>query len=575
MTATIAVAERRSHSQWFFPAMLVRADITSASSRQNAHKNNRMSKTHRQKVGFTAARGPTIINIVQMLSSVDYRTGERRPGYLSSETPRVRRLYPPEEPTMSSSISQCLVVLITVTVTSHGSQLIDRIDYEGGDFSEWRTCSDCSFDGDNPKIVSSPVRTGRRAAMFKTVDKRTEAASERYLDRETDLWVGWSIYVEKFASSPGRADVTQFHGYQSACTSTDPIIHVDIKNLQWGITINYYEGGQKQTVSRDGLGAVRKGAWTDLVANFKLTDTQNGYFNFWIDGDRVLSFKGKTSGNCPEGHYLKAGVYNTPSGSIVYNDAFTVMKNASYAEVAPGGSAPSDPPPSADTLEPNSCVVGSTGWSHYAIGVLAGTTDMRCVVSPSHDKLDAVIAFGDLPGSNYADYGALIRLSPTGIVDARDGDAYVAEQQLSYAAGDTITLRAAFDFAYSKYSVIARKNSGSEVYIARDCAFRTEQATAASFSHLGLITGSGQIELCDYESPAPGDITALGPPSRLCAGVDVAERGRSMEIYTLSGQRLYKGTRAEYAAELHARSGLVLVRTAQGELRRLIRIMDR
>lgn len=455
-----------------------------------------------------------------------------------------------------------LLGMLTVVAASYGGQLIHKIDYEGGDFSEWRTCSECSFDGSNPRIVSSPVRSGKKAARFKSVDKRTEAASERYLDRETDLWIGWSVYVEKFASDPGRADVTQFHGYQPACKSNDPKIHVDIKNLQWGITINYYEGGQKKTISKSKLTAVRKGRWTDLVANFKLTDTKNGYFNFWVDGEKVLSFKGKTSGNCPEGHYLKAGVYNTPSGAVIYNDAFTIMKNASYSEVAPGGGTPDpEPDPSpVDTLEPNSCVTGSTTWSNYAIGTLEGTTDLRFVVSPSQGKLDAVMGLSGAPGSGYSDYGALIRLSPAGVVDVRNGDTYAADRELSYAAGDEIALRIEIDFGAKEYSVFARKNGGNEVNVARDYAFRTEQATSSSFSNLGLITGSGEVALCDYESPVPAGATRLQGPTGP-AGRQGSPGSQTVGIYSPSGRLLYRGTRAAFDNAHHDRSGLILIRT--------------
>jgi hypothetical protein len=372
--------------------------------------------------------------------------------------------------------------------------------------------------------------------------------------------------------------VTQFHGYQSACKSNDPIIHVDIKNLQWGITINYYEGGQKKKISKDNLKAVQKGRWTDLVANFKLTSTNNGYFNFWVDGKKVLSYKGKTSGNCPEGHYLKAGVYNTPSGAVVYNDAFTVMKNASYSEVAPGGGSPgggdpdTDPTPSpVDTLSADSCVTGSTSWSNYAIPTLRGTADLRFVVSPSQDNLDAVIGLGGAPGEDYADYGALIRLNPDGVVDVRNGDSYAADRQVSYAAGDEIAVRTEIDFSARHYSVFARRNGGDEVAVARDYAFRTEQATASSFSHLGLIAVNGQIELCDYESPVPDDATRLGG-----AGISTGHRNtagrQSICAYSLSGRLLYRGTRAGFQREMHLRREIVLIREDVHGLHRVIRM---
>lgn len=78
--------------------------------------------------------------------------------------------------------------------------------------------------------------------------------------------------------------------------------------------------------TNDDLKPVEKGKWIDLVANFKPTSNQDGYFRYLIDGEKVLDYTGQTSGDCPFGYFLKAGIYNAPKGSIVYNDAFMIIK---------------------------------------------------------------------------------------------------------------------------------------------------------------------------------------------------------------------------------------------------------
>ncbi len=428
-------------------------------------------------------------------------------------------------------------------------QLIHTIDYETGDFSEWRTCSECSFGGSNPRIVSSPVRRGDKAARFESTDHRTEAASERLLDRETDLWVGWSVYVAKFADSPGRADITQFHGYQPECKNNDPKIHVDIKKLKWGITINYYEGGSKITVDKSGLKAVEKGKWTDLVANFTLTETKNGYFNFWIDGKQVLAYTGKTSGDCPLGHYLKAGVYNCPNGAVVYNDAFTIMKNASYAEVAPDGSDPSGGDGSdVDTLGSSACVTGSTTWSNYRIDSYTGSFTLDYAVTPDTDNLDGIVALSNIAGSDYTDYAMLVRFSPDGVIDARNGGAYAAENNLAYSAGQTVYLCIDGDVGSGTYSVTATEAGGSSVRIATDYAFRTEKASVADISHLGLVTASGTLELCTGTVAARGaEVPGLPVPGMSRRG------GDRVVIYSPAGRCVYRGCLSSVDSDLSGR----------------------
>lgn len=448
-------------------------------------------------------------------------------------------------------------------------QLIHTIDYETGDFSEWRTCSECSFGGSNPRIVSSPVRRGNKAARFESTDHRTEAASERFLDRETDLWVGWSVYVEKFADSPGRADVTQFHGYQPECNSNDPKIHVDIKRLKWGITINYYEGGTKITVDKSGLKAVQKGKWTDMVANFKLTETNSGYFNFWIDGEKVLAYKGKTSGNCPLGHYLKAGVYNCPSGAVVYNDAFTIMKNASYADVAPDGSGPvGGGDDDIDTLGSSACVAGATTWSNYSIDSHTGSFTLHYAATPDASNLDGIVALSDIAGADYTDYAMLVRFSREGVVDARNGEEYAAENSLSYSAGQTVYLTIDGDVGARTYSVTATRAGGSPVRIATDYSFRTEKASIAEVSHLGLVTATGTLELCTGAVQAGRDEVSSRQLPAVPWNAD-----DQVAIYSPAGRLVYRGRFSEFGQRMTGRRsrGAYLVWSRQsGRIRRLV-----
>ncbi|MBD3418777.1 MAG: hypothetical protein GF398_01540 [Chitinivibrionales bacterium] len=325
-------------------------------------------------------------------------------------------------------------------------------------------------------MVSSPVRTGKKASRWESTDKRTEGAPERFLDRETDLWIGWSVYVEKWADNPGRADVTQFHGYQPSCSNNDPKIHVDIKRLKRGITFNWWEGGRKITVDRSGLKPVQKGRWTDLVANFKLTSKNNGYFHFWIDGEKVLTYNGKTSDDCPLGHFLKAGVYNAPDGAVAYNDAFKIMKNAFYAEVAPGGNLP--PREGCDTLKIGDCTEGKIDWFNAFVSENTGKLSLVYEVTPAADNLGGIVALGDAPGATWEDYAMLVRFSPDGIIDVRSGD--------SYNAGDKLTIRINADISAGTYSVQAAKDDYT-VQVAADYDFRTEQADASVISFLGLV----------------------------------------------------------------------------------------
>ncbi len=149
---------------------------------------------------------------------------------------------------------------------------------------------------------------------------------------------------------------------------------------------------------------------------------------------------------------------------------------------------------------PDGCVAagGGGGWASRSLtpsGVeLAGVDFHAWVDQPG---IDAVIGVSAGAPGHFRDLGAIVRFRPDGYLDARNGSVYAADASLPYQANRSYRFTLELDSARSRYSVVVTSGS-SAVTLARDYAFRSEQAGVRDFSHLGQLVdgGSGAVHTC-------------------------------------------------------------------------------
>jgi hypothetical protein len=109
---------------------------------------------------------------------------------------------------------------------------------------------------------------------------------------------------------------------------------------------------------------------------------------------------------------------------------------------------------------------------------------------PSGAAIDAVVGLSDGPASDFADLGPTVRFSPAGTLDVRNGSAYAADLAFPYTAGETYQIRMDVDLGRHLYSVLVQENGGHTTQLARNYAFRTEQATVAKLDNAARIVDS-------------------------------------------------------------------------------------
>jgi hypothetical protein len=113
-------------------------------------------------------------------------------------------------------------------------------------------------------------------------------------------------------------------------------------------------------------------------------------------------------------------------------------------------------------------------------------------------QTDAVLGVSLGAPARFGDLAAIVRFHPDGYFDARNGNVYAADAQLTYTPGSFYHVALDLDLSRSSYSVSITPPTQTPITIARDYAFRTEQNGLASVDHLGqFVDGTaGSVQTC-------------------------------------------------------------------------------
>jgi len=253
------------------------------------------------------------------------------------------------------------VVFFTTTVST---QIIFENGFENGN-AEW--------DGDPWKvhqlgpIPTNTNREGNKSARFtgnpdlsKKRREITIAHGDGIYEWGQEYWVGFSMMVKQEVL--GYRIVFQHHGSPKhnihpvtgeKCGAAPNHFTITTENGKfklWNSTkeeeaLEIHPGGALQAAFQEiTYVSYVEDQWHDFVLHFKYEYTNSGYFQAWIDGEKVIDKTGVTAykidecGNEKKYAFQKIGIYHGPDsnvGEILY-DAFRIGKgNLSYEDVAP------------------------------------------------------------------------------------------------------------------------------------------------------------------------------------------------------------------------------------------------
>ena len=196
-----------------------------------------------------------------------------------------------------------------------------------------------------------------------------------------------------------------------------------------------------------------------------------------------------------------------PDGtSPVYVGPFTVASNTTVQAIA-GKSGMTNSPIMNAVFTIGSVTVGNQ-WSNLPISPQTGAFSFSIDAVPSAAGIDAVVGLSTSSASNFSDLAAIVRFSPNGVIDARDGGTYAAVNVLTYMPGTKYHVAFVVDVPKHRYSATVTVPGGTPVIIANNYAFRTEQAAVTSITNLAMFATSGS---CTFSAPLVG---SRPPPPR-------------------------------------------------------------
>jgi len=128
-------------------------------------------------------------------------------------------------------------------------------------------------------------------------------------------------------------------------------------------------------------------------------------------------------------------------------------------------------------------VTSSQAWQTFQIANQTGQFEFSFDMVPNLYPMDAVTGVGAVPGAWWTDLACIVRIAAAGVIDVRNGDAYAADAVLPYAAGTKYHVRMAINIYSHTYDVFVTPEGQSEVQLADDYAFRTEQASITNIEY--------------------------------------------------------------------------------------------
>ncbi|GAB4561727.1 MAG: hypothetical protein Kow0047_09240 [Anaerolineae bacterium] len=156
------------------------------------------------------------------------------------------------------------------------------------------------------------------------------------------------------------------------------------------------------------------------------------------------------------------------------------------------------PPTPTFTPTPQPCRTSSTEWQNEAFALQTGHFTATFDAIPGAASIDGLTGLSAQPAATFQDLAVIVRFNTSGTIDARNGNTYTADVPLPYTAGETYHIRITVSVPDHRYSVYVTPPGGTEVQIADQYAFRTEQASTTSLRYWSLFADVGSHQVCHF-----------------------------------------------------------------------------
>lgn len=172
-------------------------------------------------------------------------------------------------------------------------------------------------------------------------------------------------------------------------------------------------------------------------------------------------------------------------------------------------------PPTATATPTASCLnpAAGAGWQSRSLSNQTGNFSLSFEAMPSASPTNAVIGLANAIPTDYTGLAIAVRFNPTGSIDARNGGTYAAATNVAYSANTRYRFRVVINLVAHTYSVYVTPQTASEILIASNYAFRSEQANVSNLNTLATVVGGtgavGSLNLCNISLNLPATPTPL------------------------------------------------------------------
>jgi len=136
-------------------------------------------------------------------------------------------------------------------------------------------------------------------------------------------------------------------------------------------------------------------------------------------------------------------------------------------------------------------VTSTSSWQNFSIDNQTGSFTFEYDTRPNNDNMDGVTGLSQGDAAAYSDLACIVRFNTSGNMDVVNGGSYGADTTLPYSAGTNYHVRMEIDISSHTYDVYVTPEGQSEVTLADDYAFRTEQGSVTSLDRWVIIRESG------------------------------------------------------------------------------------
>jgi hypothetical protein len=157
------------------------------------------------------------------------------------------------------------------------------------------------------------------------------------------------------------------------------------------------------------------------------------------------------------------------------------------------------PSTSSDVTRVCTSVQSGAPWWNWYFPVQSGVFHVEFMATPSANNIDAVVGLSNGTASSWTKLATIVRFSPTGVIDVRKGSAYAADIYAPYYAGQSYQFRVDVDTNRHVYSVYLIRPGYVTQTLAKNYAFRTEQASVTSLNAVASYlepSRAGNLEVC-------------------------------------------------------------------------------